>query len=301
MAVKLSYRAVFLSDLHLGSSGCRAAELAAFLKRIECDRLYLVGDVIDMWRLKQRWYWPEKHNRVIGRILKLAKNGTKVIFVPGNHDEHARQYIGMHFGGVEVARESVHVTADGRRLLITHGDQFDMVVKHAPMISRLGAWGYDTLVSVNVTYNWLRKRLGLRYWSLSQYVKLKVKKACTFIAQFEETLLDEARRRGFDGVVCGHIHKAEIRRNVTSGHGHAGEQKAGVDYFNCGDWVESCTALVELDDGSIRLVDGIGLVEQLKEQRLQFRGSGQMPSATEIAESARVQAYEQPASQVSTK
>ncbi|MEM1330018.1 MAG: UDP-2,3-diacylglucosamine diphosphatase [Planctomycetota bacterium] len=268
MTTKLSYRTVFLSDLHLGSGGCRAAELASFLKRIECDTLYLVGDVIDMWRLRQRWYWPEKHNRVITRILKLAKQGTRVVFVPGNHDEHARQYVGLHFGGVEVAREAVHETADGRRLLITHGDQFDLVVKHARALSVLGSTAYDTLVVLNTHYNRLRRMMGLSYWSLSYALKMKVKRACTYIARFEDSLIDEARRRGFDGVVCGHIHKAELRRGET-------------DYFNCGDWVESCTALVEHDDGTLRLLDGVGIVEQLREQRRMLReATGPRPVIT---------------------
>jgi len=272
MTMRLKYRAVFLSDLHLGSSGARARELAAFLKRVECDHLYLVGDVIDMWRLKQRWYWPEKHNRVVGRVLKLAKRGTKVTFVPGNHDEHARQYAGLNFGGVEIKREAAHLTADGRRLLITHGDQFDLVVKHARLLSVLGSWAYDLLVVFNTRLNWVRQKLGMNYWSLSQFLKLKVKKACTYIAQFEDTLIDEADRRGFDGVVCGHIHKAEIRRGVQA-------HRRRIDYFNCGDWVESCTALVEHDDGTLQLLDGLAFVEQLRDQRSQLREAVEGPPA----------------------
>ncbi|MEM9065362.1 MAG: UDP-2,3-diacylglucosamine diphosphatase [Planctomycetota bacterium] len=264
MTMRLKYRAIFISDLHLGSSGSRAADLASFLKRVDCEHLYLVGDVIDMWRLKQRWYWPEKHNRVIGRILKLAKRGTRVTFIPGNHDEHARQYAGLNFGGVEVKREASHLTADGRRLLITHGDQFDLVVKHARLLSVLGSWAYDTMVVFNTRLNWVRQKLGMNYWSLSNFLKAKVKKACTYIAQFEDTLIDEAGRRGFDGVVCGHIHKAEIRRGTPS-------HQRSVDYFNCGDWVESCTALVEHDDGTLQLIDGIAFVEQFREQRRELR------------------------------
>ncbi|MEN0020206.1 MAG: UDP-2,3-diacylglucosamine diphosphatase, partial [Planctomycetota bacterium] len=251
MPTRLSYRTVFISDVHLGSGGCRAAQLASFLKHIECERLYLVGDIIDMWRLKQRWYWPEKHNRVVTRILKLAKRGTHVTLVPGNHDEHARQFAGLRFGDVEVLREAHHTTADGKRLLITHGDQFDLVVKHARLLSVLGSWAYDTLVVLNKHFNRIRKLLGLHYWSLSHFLKMRVKSACTYIAQFEDTLVDEAAKRGFDGVVCGHIHKPEVRR----AHGDT-----TTDYFNCGDWIENCTALVEHDDGTIQLIDGVAVV-----------------------------------------
>lgn len=261
---KLRYRAVFLSDLHLGSNGCKAAELAAFLKRVKCDRLYLVGDVIDMWRLRQRWFWPDKHNRVVQRILKIAHKGTRVVLVPGNHDEHARPYAGLQFGGVEIQSTASHTTADGRRLLVTHGDQFDLVVKHARLLSVLGSWAYDTLVRLNHYYNLGRAAVGLPYWSLSQAIKLKVKSACVYIARFEEALLEEARRGGYDGVVCGHIHKAEVIR---------GSGEHPIDYYNCGDWVESCTALVEHDDGTLSIIDGIAVVEQLREQRRVLRAA----------------------------
>ncbi len=250
MAIRLAYRSVFISDLHLGSTSARSADAAAFLRHVQCDHLYLVGDIIDMWRLRNRWHWPEEHNWVVRRVLKLAKRGTRVHFIPGNHDEAARQYLGLNFGGVEIVPEATHHTADGRRLLITHGDQFDMVVRHHKLLSMLGAAAYDRLVTCSRYYNVLRHAAGLPYWSLSQYVKLRVKSACTHIARFEETLLGEASRRGFDGVVCGHIHKPEIRR---------GE----VDYYNCGDWVESCTALVEHEDGSLQLIDGAAMVQQL--------------------------------------
>lgn len=259
MADRVHYRAVFISDVHLGSSGCRATELAAFLKHVDCDTLYLVGDIIDMWRLRQRWYWPSKHNRVISRILKKARHGGRVVYIPGNHDEHARQYAGLKFGDVEVRREAVHITADGRKLLVTHGDQFDLIVKHHRVISMLGARAYDALVMVNNRVNWVRRRLGLQYWSLSQSVKLKVKGACTFIAQFEHELIAEAKRAGMDGVVCGHIHKAEIRTD------------APVAYYNCGDWVEGTTALVEHEDGSMEIVDGAALVDRVYEQRRRSR------------------------------
>jgi len=259
MTTRLRYRTLFLSDIHLGASGCRAAELASFLKRIDCDTLYLVGDIVDMWRLRQRWFWPERHNRVVGRILKKARTGTRVVLIPGNHDEHARQYIGLNFGGVEILRDAEHTTADGKRLFITHGDQFDLVIKHAKLLSVLGSWAYDTLVVFSNRLNWVRKKLGLGHWSLSHFLKLKVKSACTYIAQYEETLADEAKRKGFDGVVCGHIHKAEIRTGSRAPH--------GVNYYNCGDWVESCTALVEDEDGHLQIIDGIAFVEQLRSRK----------------------------------
>lgn len=251
MTARIAYRAVFISDLHLGSSSARAADAAAFLKHIDCQTLYLVGDVIDMWRLRSRWHWPEEHNRVVHRILKMARRGTRVVFIPGNHDEHARQFIGMNFGGVEIAREAVHRTADGRSLLVTHGDEIDVVIRHARVVSMLGSVAYDRLVLISRWYSRLRRVLGQRDWSLSQYVKLRVKSACKHIARFETSLENEARRRGYAGVICGHIHKAEIRR---------GE----IEYLNCGDWVESCTALVEHDDGRMQIIDGLAFLEQLR-------------------------------------
>lgn len=251
MALRITYRSVFISDLHLGSSSARAAEAAEFLKHIDCRTLYLVGDVIDMWRLRSRWHWPEEHNRVVHRVLKMARRGTRIVFIPGNHDEHARQFIGMNFGGVEIAGEAVHRTADGRSLLVTHGDEIDVVIRHARVLSVLGSVAYDRLVLVSRGYNRLRRILGQSEWSLSQYVKLRVKSACRHIARFEESLAAEARRRGFAGVVCGHIHKAEARRG-------------DIDYFNCGDWVESCTALVEHDDGRMQILDGLAFLDQLR-------------------------------------
>ncbi len=254
MPARARFRTVFISDLHLGCGGTRASDAARFLKRIECGTLYLVGDIIDMWRLKQRWLWPRANNRVVNRILKMARRGTRVVYIPGNHDEAARRYVGLMFGGVEVALTAVHRCEDGRSLLVTHGDQFDLVVRHARLLSVLGAWAYDWLVRLNFRYNWVRKRLGLEYWSLSQYLKLKVKSACNHISRFEEALLEDARRAGHGGVVCGHIHKSEFREGPVS-------------YYNCGDWVESCTALVEHLDGTLELVDGIELIGRVDGMR----------------------------------
>ncbi len=251
--MKLHVRTVFISDTHLGSKGARAKDLARFLKHVRCDTLYLVGDILDCWRLRSRWYWPDAHNDVVRRILKHASRGTRVVLVPGNHDDAARQFVHMAFGGVEVLPQDEHVTADGRRLLITHGDQYDLVVQHSRWLSMLGSVAYEWLLKINRCYNFGRQRLGLPYASLSQTIKLKVKRACTFISKFEEALAAEAQRCGMDGVVCGHIHKAEVRT-----------MPGGVAYYNCGDWVESCTALIEHPDGRLELIDGLEQTAALK-------------------------------------
>lgn len=248
--MKTQYRTIFLSDLHLGSSAARAQDLSRFLKRVKCSRLYLVGDVLDMWRLRKRWYWPADHNDVLRRILKMTRKGTEVIYIPGNHDEAARQYLDMEFGGVKLKPLDVHTTADGRRFLITHGDQYDLVIQNSRLLSMLGGIAYEWLIRLNVWYNKARSGVGMKYWSFSQFVKLKVKKACTFISRFEHSLIEEARRRGLDGVVCGHIHKAE--RRVDD----------GIEYLNCGDWVESCTALVEHMDGRMEIIEASTVVAE---------------------------------------
>jgi UDP-2,3-diacylglucosamine pyrophosphatase LpxH len=241
------YRAVWISDAHLGSGSAQADELAYFLKHIACDHLYLVGDIVDMWRLKQRWKWPDAHNTVVRRILKHASRGTKVVFIPGNHDDAARQYVGVDFGGVRIALNASHRTADGRHLLVSHGDQYDLVVTHHKLLSALGGFAYDGLIVFNRFWNAGRRLLGLPHHSLSAAIKAKVKSACSYVSDFEAEIVAEAARGGFDGVVCGHIHKADARAAV----GHA-----GIAYYNCGDWVESCTALVEHDDGRIEVLDG---------------------------------------------
>ena len=242
------HRTIWISDLHLGTSGCQAAYLLDFLRHNECDTLYLVGDIIDGWQLRRGWYWHQSHNDVVQKVLRKARKGTRVIFVPGNHDEFARQFIGLSFGDIEVIDEPVHVTADGRRLLVTHGDRFDGVIQHAKWLAFVGDALYTVSLRLNHWFNRARSRLGLQYWSLSQYLKHRVKNAVSFISDFEQALAREARQRGLDGVVCGHIHKAEIR------------EIDGVLYCNDGDWVESLTALAEAADGSLRLItwDRIG-------------------------------------------
>ena len=236
------YRAVFISDIHLGTRGCKAEFLLDFLKQTSCERLYLVGDVVDGWRLKRAWYWPQAHNDVVQKLLRKARKGTRVIYVPGNHDEAFRDYCGVHFGGVEVRSDDVYETPEGRRFLVTHGDAFDGIVRYHRWLALLGDWAYNAALALNTLVNRLRRRLGFGYWSLSAFLKLKVKNAVQFIADFEQAVADEARRRGVDGVICGHIHHAEIR------------DIDGIAYMNDGDWVESCTALVEHPDGRFEIL-----------------------------------------------
>jgi UDP-2,3-diacylglucosamine pyrophosphatase LpxH len=256
---KRKFRTVWISDIHLGTRGCNAVLLLDFLRSIECETLYLVGDIVDGWRLRKGWYWPDAHNEVVRRILKLAHKGTRVVLVAGNHDEMLRPYAGMTFGGVEVALEAIHTTADGRRLLVTHGDAFDVVVLYHRWLAFQGDAAYTLLLQLNVVLNRMRRRLHLPYWSLSSYLKKRVKNAVAFIGEFEEAVAHAARERGVDGVVCGHIHSAEIR------------QIGSVTYYNDGDWVESCTALVEAADGTMSLLDWAE----------ECRSAGIVPAATE--------------------
>ncbi|WP_232540064.1 UDP-2,3-diacylglucosamine diphosphatase [Azohydromonas aeria] len=239
-AAPLKVRTVWISDLHLGTPGCRADALLDFLRSVECETLYLVGDVIDGWQLRRAWYWPQSHNDV---VQKLLRKGTRVVFVPGNHDEFARRYIEHEFGGIEVVEDAIHVTADGRRLWITHGDLFDGVIQCAKWLAYVGDNLYEFTLRLNRHFNRLRARLGLPYWSLSKYLKLKVKRAVSYVSDFEHAVAQEARKRGVDGVVCGHIHHAEIR------------DIDGLLYCNDGDWVESMTALVEHFDGVLSIVE----------------------------------------------
>jgi UDP-2,3-diacylglucosamine pyrophosphatase LpxH len=237
------YRAIFISDIHLGTRGCKSEMLLEFLRATESQYLYLVGDIVDGWRLRRSWYWHQTHNDVVQKVLRKARKGTQVVLVPGNHDELARDYLGMQFGGIWVLGDTVHVTADGRRLLVLHGDAFDGVITYARWLALLGDHAYTLALWMNHGLNRLRIALGLGYWSLSAYLKDRVKTAVSYISAFEEAAAAEARRRGADGIVCGHIHKAEIRTID------------GVLYCNDGDWVESCTALVEHWDGRLEILD----------------------------------------------
>jgi UDP-2,3-diacylglucosamine pyrophosphatase LpxH len=243
------YRSVFISDTHLGTRGARCDFLADFLGRITCQHLFLVGDIFDGWRLRKSWYWDEHHDDVLRQILRHARGGTAVTYIPGNHDEMFRAWLdpfipgGLEIAGIRLLAEAEHMTVDGKRLLIMHGDEFDSVVRYAKFLALLGDWAYRAALDFNRWFNIVRRRLGYPYWSLSAWLKRQVKEAVKTIDRFEHALAVEARRRGFDGVVCGHIHQAEIR------HLH------GVLYLNDGDWVESCTALVEHHDGQLELID----------------------------------------------
>ncbi len=250
------FRTIWISDLHLGTSGCQAQRLLEFLKATESETLYLVGDIVDGWQLKRRWFWDQTHNNIVQTVLKKAKKGTNVIFVPGNHDEAARQFIALDFGGIKVRDELVHTTADGKRLLVLHGDRFDGVIACAKWLAYLGDSLYSVILKFNQIFNHWRVKLGLPYWSLSQFIKLKVKNAVTYITKFEDALADEARKQGLDGVICGHIHKPEIR------------DIGGVLYCNDGDWVESLSALVEEPSGELRLVTWHDIVPQLDKARV---------------------------------
>ena len=236
------FRTIFISDIHLGTPGCQALALMDFLRTHPSDTLYLVGDIIDGWQLRRRWYWPQAHNDVVQKLLRRVRKGCRVIYVPGNHDEFARDFIGHHFGGIEVVQEAVHVTADGRSLWIIHGDYFDAVVQCAKWLAYLGDNLYELTLRMNRHLNSLRGRLGLPYWSLSAFLKQKVKTALNYVTDFEEAVANEAKKRGHDGVLCGHIHRAEMR------------MINGVLYCNDGDWVESRTALVEHYDGRLEIL-----------------------------------------------
>ncbi|KKC25465.1 UDP-2,3-diacylglucosamine diphosphatase [Sphingomonas sp. SRS2] len=236
------YRTIWVSDIHLGTRGCNAQMLIDFLDSTDSETMYLVGDIIDGWRLKRSWYWPSAHNDIVWRVMKRAKRGTRVVFIPGNHDEMFRQFAGLTFGGIEIRRNAIHETADGRRLMVTHGDEFDTVVMCHRWLAFAGDAAYEMLMRLNVVINWVRQKFDLPYWSLSKHAKQKVKNAVEFISRFEEAVAHDAGERGVDGVVCGHIHTAEIR------------QFGDIVYYNDGDWVEGCTALVEHFDGRMEVL-----------------------------------------------
>ena len=240
------YRTIWISDVHLGTSGCNARLLIDFLDHTDSDTMYLVGDIIDGWRLKKKLFWPSEHNDIVWRVLKRAKRGTRVVYIPGNHDEVVRQFCGLNFGGIEIRRAAFHDTADGRRLMVLHGDEFDAVMLSHRWLAFVGDALYHLLMGLNGWVNRARKALGLPYWSLSKAAKHKVKNAVEFISKYEEIVARAAGERGVDGVVCGHIHTAEIRDFQYEGQ--------TVQYFNDGDWVEGCTALVEHFDGRMELL-----------------------------------------------
>jgi len=236
------YRTIWISDVHLGARGCQAEHLLDFLRETESTTLYLVGDIVDGWRLKKWWYWPQPHNDVVQKILRKARKGAQVVYIPGNHDSFARRYAGYSFGNLHIMNDAVHETADGRRLLVMHGDEFDTVVRYARWLAYLGDNAYHLALRLNVIVNGVRRMLGLPFWSLSAFAKQRVKQAVNYIGAFEAAVANAAKTRGVDGVVCGHIHHAERR------------EMEGVEYINDGDWVESCTALVEHHDGRLEIL-----------------------------------------------
>lgn len=237
-------RSIFLSDIHLGSRACQAEVLLSFLKAHEADHLFLVGDIVDFWAMSRSIHWTSAQNTVVQKLLRRARHGEKVLLIPGNHDEVLREYDGTLFGNIEVVAEYVHTTADGRRFLLLHGDQFDQVTRHHRWVALLGDVGYELLVRVNAWLSLIRRTLRRPgYWSLAGYTKRRVKKALEFIFDFEDSVMRAARERGLDGVICGHIHCAAIK------------PYGSATYVNCGDWVDSCTAVVEHLDGRLELVE----------------------------------------------
>lgn len=238
----LDVRAVFISDIHLGTKGCQATVLLDFLKYSHAETYYLVGDIVDGWRLKRSWYWPRAHNDVVQKILRKARKGSRIIYVPGNHDEFLRAHHGLSFGDIEIKKDPIHTTADGKKLLVIHGDQYDSVMLYSKWLAFLGDYAYEMLLNINRPIHTVRNWLGLPHWSLSAYIKHKVKNTVSYISCFEEVVANDARDKNVDGVVCGHIHHAEIR-DIN-----------GLLYCNDGDWVESCTALVEHWDGRLEII-----------------------------------------------
>ena len=259
------FRALFLSDVHLGTRGCQAERLLDFLRWHEADTIYLVGDIVDGWALRSGWYWPQAHNDVVQKLLRQARKGTRIVYVPGNHDEFLRGgYYGTHFGGVEVLEHTIHQGADGRRYLVIHGDIFDLVVMQARWLALLGDRAYDFAITLNRIFNGVRRRLGFPYWSLSQWAKLKVKNAVNYIGAFEHTLAAEAGRHHVEGVICGHIHHAVMHDDF------------GLRYINCGDWVESCTAVAEHADGRFEIITWAETDSRFWREKIR-RASGPQP------------------------
>lgn len=239
---KRHYRTVWLSDIHLGHLDCKAEYLLDFLDKHKIDNLYLVGDIVDMWAMKRQFLWPDAHNQLFYTLLSMPKTGTEVIYLPGNHDAPAQKYDGMTFVDIKLHREYIHTTAQGKKLLILHGDQFDEEVCFGALHSWIGDHSYRFLLTLNRWHDRIRKLLGLPYWSLAGYLKSKVKGAKTAITRFKTSCCNRARERGLDGVVCGHIHYPEIDR------------VEGIEYFNDGDWIENCSALTEDNEGNMQLV-----------------------------------------------
>ena len=236
-------RSLFLSDIHLGTRACQAERLLEFLREYDAENVFLIGDIVDFWAMRRSVNWNAAQNTFVQKVLRRARRGERVIFIPGNHDEVLRNYLGIALGDIEVVGEYTHTLADGRRFLLLHGDQFDQITRHHRWIAVLGDVMYDVLVRLNVILSYVRRRFGMTcYWSLAGYAKRRVKKALQFIFDFEDSAIHAARQRGLDGIICGHIHSASLR------------EADGIVYGNCGDWVDSCTALVEHGDGRLELI-----------------------------------------------
>ncbi len=255
-------RALFLSDVHLGMKPIRSKQLIEFLRAHDAETIYLVGDIVDGWRLGKQWHWPAEYNVLIDLLLTKANAGTRIVYLPGNHDEFLREYLGTYFGEIELIDRTVHTSATGKTYLVIHGDQFDVVVMNMKWLAHVGDWAYNAALRVNIAINWVRRRLGLQYWSLSAWAKQKVKNAVSIIGRFEEALVHEAKESGVDGVICGHIHFADIH------------DRLGIQYINTGDWVESCTAIVENHDGAFELIKWTEMVSG-EARRAKVRRAGE--------------------------
>ena len=247
----LLYKSIFISDVHLGTRGCQAKKLLEFYKHTRSENLFLVGDIIDIWELKKSFYWPQEHNDVIQKTLRKSRHGTKVQYIIGNHDEMFRKMIPLNFGDIKMVNRLVYETVDKKRYLVVHGDAWDGVMKYAKWLSKIGSVAYNWLLSINVVINFIRQRLGKDNWSLAMFLKNKVKNAVKYIGEYEKTIANFAKKKNFDGIICGHIHKA------------ANQDLDGINYLNCGDWVESCTALVEHLDGRMEIIEWDKLREQV--------------------------------------
>ena len=263
------FRAIFISDLHLGTKRAQTAALLDFLRDTESDQLYIVGDFIDNWSLRKAWYWDQSHNDVIQKLLRKARKGTKLIYIPGNHDENFRNFLNLRFGRVAVLEDTVHITATGKRYLVLHGDKFDGVVRFAPWLAKLGDTAYEVSMDLNKAVNGVRRFLRLPYWSISAYLKNRVKKAVEFISHFEEAVVRDAKARNCQGVICGHIHTPDDR------------MIDGIHYLNDGDWVESCTAMVEHLDGRLEIIYWLEKAQQKDSKpHEESAGSGERCMAT---------------------
>lgn len=256
------YRTLFISDVHLGTRSSQAEMLLDFLRETDAETIYLVGDIVDFWRIRRGAIWPQSHNDVLQKLLRKVRKGTRIVFIPGNHDDGLRQYCGQRFGGIEIERQAIHETADGKRYLVIHGDEFDVVVRYAQWLAFLGDRGYEFALWLNWPLNFFRRRAGYGYWSLSSYLKQSIKTAVNFIGEFEKNLSEEASRRNVDGVICGHIHHAASR------------QFGDTHYLNTGDWVESCTAIGEREDGQFEMVHWLDIVAEREAARKAAQNAG---------------------------